>query len=121
MRGAPFVIGALTAVAPALPQLTAHCGEACVVGRRGLLATIPFLPLSARAASGVMDPRFSLTLPAGFVVSKRKAETGTIFVAGNFPRAASISVTAWPVEEVHKTQVHSMQAPHFTPPVQLMQ
>jgi len=60
-----------------------------------LLHCPPLLrPASAKIFA---DPRFILDLPDGFVVSKRTATTGTIFVAGNFPRFTVVSATAWPL------------------------
>eukprot|EP00964_Phaeocystis_antarctica_P005062 scaffold2766_cov42-Phaeocystis_antarctica.AAC.1 len=44
--------------------------------------------------------RFLLDLPEGFVQTKRTAVTGTLFVAGDFPRFAVVSVTAWRVNEL---------------------
>jgi len=73
--------------------------------RRALLA-MPLLvasPLAARAAGQLVvdkSSRFALTVPDGFVSSKRTATQGTLYVTGNFPRAAVVSVTAWPVTEL---------------------
>ncbi len=48
-------------------------------------------------ATQANDPRFNLALPDGFVASTKSASQGTIYVAGNFVRAAVVSVTAWPL------------------------
>ncbi len=47
-------------------------------------------PLAA-SAKPFIDERFVLDIPDGYVVSNRKATTGTLFVAGNFPRASVVS------------------------------
>ena len=73
------------------------------LARRFVLAlAVPCLlhcpPLLRPASAKIfVDPRFILDLPDGFVVSKRTATTGTIFVAGNFPRFTVVSATAWPL------------------------
>lgn len=74
------------------------------LSRRSLLA-IPLVasPIAARAAGSIFaDPssRFALTVPSNFVATKRTASQGTLFVAGDFPRAAVVSVTAWPLSEL---------------------
>ena len=69
--------------------------------RRAVLTLAPALALRTAlrpaGAKLVTDPkgRFLLDLPEGFVQSKRLAATGTLFVAGDFPRFAVLSVTAW--------------------------
>ena len=72
-------------------------GSDCWTGRRSVvLGTSASLLLPRQAmAADFLEKRFSLTLPSDYVVSKRSATQGTIFVAGNFPRASTISVTAW--------------------------
>lgn len=78
-------------------------GPARALTRRLALALAPCVlvgnsPLVQPAlAKTFADPRFILDVPDGFVVSKRKATTGTIFVAGNFPRFTVVSATAWPL------------------------
>jgi len=78
-----------SAASPALTRrLVLALATPCLVQLPALL------PASATL---VQDPRFLIDIPEGFVVSKRKATTGTIFVAGNFPRATVMSATAWPI------------------------
>jgi len=74
-----------------------------LVLRRRCALALPLL-LQARmmtppafAVRPYAEPRFLVNLPDGFAVSKRKATSGTIFVAGNFPRAAVVSVSIWPL------------------------
>jgi len=73
------------------------------VGRRLVLSLAPTLliplhPLRASAKPALdAASRFALDIPDDYVVSKRKATTGTLFVAGNFPRFSVVSVTAWPL------------------------
>tara|TARA_B100000513_G_scaffold148261_1_gene68962 strand:- start:21 stop:605 length:585 start_codon:yes stop_codon:yes gene_type:complete len=71
------------------------------LSRRLIAQLLPLaaVPLAPHAAVGKVmgDARFSLVPPDGFVKSGRKAETGTLFVCGDFPRFAVVSVTAWPV------------------------
>ena len=56
--------------------------------------------------------RFALTVPDDFVVtSKRSAASGTLFVAGNFPRASVVSVTAWPLAELFQDDAKSRDLP----------
>ncbi len=71
------------------------------LSRRALLSTPLVLgaPLAA-SAKPFIDERFVLDIPDGYVVSNRKATTGTLFVAGNFPRASVVSVTAWRLQEL---------------------
>ena len=88
------------------------------VSRRALLALAPALsafpvlvpPLPAFASRPISDPRFSLLLPDGFAVSKRKATQGTLFVAGDFPRAAVVAVSAVPISDLitEEQQVQSL-------------
>jgi len=69
----------------------------------GLLIPLLGLPPTTQALDSgkvVKDPRFTLTLPPGFVASRRSAKQGTIYVAGDFPRFAILSVTAWPVSKL---------------------
>jgi hypothetical protein len=75
-----------------------------------LLRIQPPLPASAKP---FLDPasRFALQIPDDYVVSKRNSATGTIFVAGNFPRASVISVTAWPVDALLAEDASSRQLP----------
>ena len=74
--------------------------------RRAVLTLAPALALRTAllpaGAKLVTDPkgRFLLDLPEGFVQTKRTAVTGTLFVAGDFPRFAVVSVTAWRVDEL---------------------
>jgi hypothetical protein len=74
--------------------------------RRAVLTLAPALALRTAlhpaGAKLVTDPkgRFLLDLPDGFVQTKRTAVTGTLFVAGDFPRFAVVSVTAWRVDEL---------------------
>merc|ERR1719446_1387228 len=72
-----------------------------ILSRRLIAQLLPLaaLPLAPYPALGKImgDARFSIVPPEGFVRSGRKAETGTLFVAGDFPRFAIVSVTAWPV------------------------
>ena len=93
-----------------------------VLSRRLLLslapALVPLRPLPAVARSAFIDPaaRFAIEIPDGFVVSPRKTSTGTIFVAGNFPRFAVISVTAWPVEALLAEDARTKTLPGLPPP-----
>ena len=78
------------------------------LNRRSVLVLAPALAAQPSAlvlpasAKVVADPkgRFVLDLPEGFVQTKRTATTGTVFVAGDFPRFAVVSVTAWRVNEL---------------------
>jgi len=87
-----------------LPLLSV--AAAFTLPRRAVLTLAPALALRATllpaGAKLVADPksRFLLDLPDGFVQTKRTAVTGTIFVAGDFPRFAVVSVTAWRVNEL---------------------
>ena len=82
-----------------LPPPTTTC-------RRTLIALAPVLPsiflptLPASASRPFSEPRFSLLLPDGYAISKRTATSGTLFVAGNFPRASVVSVSAWPLPQL---------------------
>lgn len=92
--------------------------------RRAVLSLAPALlaltgsPNDARAAAGkaFLDPsgRFALTIPEGFAQSKRTATTGTIFVAGNFPRAATVSVNAWPLQALVDEDAQLKSLPGMT-------
>jgi len=57
------------------------------------------------------EPRFLVNLPDGFAVSKRKATSGTIFVAGNFPRAAVVSVSIWPLNALLDEDIKATTLP----------
>ena len=85
--------------------------------RRAVLTLAPALALRTAlrpaGAKLVTDPkgRFLLDLPEGFVQSKRSAATGTLFVAGDFPRFAVLSVTAWRVDELLAAEQSQMSLP----------
>ena len=101
--------GAQRAPNPRSRPLAAHCT------RRSLLL-MPMLasPLTAHAAGKLVvdsSSRFALTIPSGFVASKRSATQGTLYVAGNFPRAAVVSVTAWPVGELLAADAAALSLP----------
>ncbi|KAL3927123.1 MAG: hypothetical protein SGPRY_002969, partial [Prymnesium sp.] len=87
------------------PRAASHA----IFTRRALLASLPiaYLPSAALTA----DEPFSLSLPPGYVRSKRQASQGTIFVGGNFPRASVISVTAWPIKELLQQDAEMMSLP----------
>lgn len=93
-----------------------------VLPRRSLLAAPLAAALSPAAAPAAPAPasgalvidgasRFSLTVPRGFVASKRSASQGTLYVAGDFPRAAVVSVTAWPVSELLAAEAAARSLP----------
>ena len=65
------------------------------------------------ASKPYLESRFVVDIPDGFVVSKRKATTGTIFVAGNFPRASVVSITAWPLIPLLREDARSRDLPGF--------
>lgn len=83
--------------------------------RRAVLALpLAAIPLAAHASGKLVidgSNRFALTLPAGFVASKRSATQGTLYVAGNFPRAAVVSVTAWPISELLASDAAALSLP----------
>ena len=83
--------------------------------RRALLALAPVLPSlplqQAVASRPISDPRFSLLLPDGYAVSKRSTKQGTLFVAGDFPRAAVVSVSAWPLSELIEEEARGRSLP----------
>lgn len=82
-----------------------------------LLAEWPTMPVSAKP---FLDSRFALEIPEGFVVSKRTAQTGTVFVAGNFPRFTVVSVTAWPLSTLLQDDAKSRALPGLpSSPVEL--
>lgn len=97
-----------------------HAAVVCVASpdaltRRAVLA-LPLVaaPLAAHASGKLVvdeSNRFSLKLPAGFVASKRSASQGTLYVAGNFPRAAVVSVTAWPIGELLASDAAALSLP----------
>ena len=71
--------------------------------RRAFACTLPLALLRptvppAWAVRPYAEQRFRLDLPDGFAISKRSTSVGTLFVAGNFPRAAVVSVSAWPLQ-----------------------
>ena len=92
--------------------------ESSITRRAALLTTSALLSLSPTQPA-LADPRqyidpqgrFALEIPNGFAQSKRTATTGTIFVAGNFPRAATISVVAWPLQELVAEDVKATSLP----------
>ena len=76
------------------------------LNRRAVLTLAPalaaqqaVLPASANVVADAKG-RFVLNLPDGFVQTKRTATTGTVFVAGDFPKFAVVSITAWKVNEL---------------------
>jgi hypothetical protein len=75
-----------------------------------LLPTAPTLAYVDDAA------RFSLTPPPGFVVLRRTAATGTIFVSGDFPRGAVLSVTAWPLAALLENDARALTLPGLPAP-----
>ena len=97
-----------------------------VLIRRSLVAIAPalltgiMLPMAPAVADTrlYIDPsgRFSLEIPNGFAQSKRTATQGTIFVAGNFPRAATISVNAWPLRDIVNEEARSQALPGLEVP-----
>lgn len=93
---------------------SAHAfGPANGLTRRAVIALpLAATPLAARAAGKLVgDDRFALSLPAGFVASKRSATQGTLYVAGNFPRAAVVSVTAWPIGDLLASDAAGLSLP----------
>lgn len=71
------------------------------ISRRSVVSAIPLAILLPRRIDAVDELPFTLTLPSGFVRRQQiKATTGTIFVGGNFPRAAIVSVTVWPLDDL---------------------
>ena len=96
--------------------------ESSITRRAALLTTSALLSLSPTQPA-LADPRqyidpqgrFALEIPNGFAQSKRTATTGTIFVAGNFPRAATISVVAWPLQELVAEDVKATSLPGIQP------
>ena len=95
------------------------------ISRRALATIAPALLIlgttdrpAFAAPKQYLDPmgRFALEIPDGFAMSKRTATTGTIFVAGNFPRAATISVNAWPLEALVTEDVASQALPGLEAP-----
>lgn len=84
-------------------------------GRRAVTGLLPLgllpLVLPRRACAAAPPAPFELNLPAGFVRSSRTATTGTVLVAGNFPRAAVISVTAWPVDQLFEQDAAAKSLP----------
>ena len=91
--------------------------SAAAVPRRLVLGLAPYLlvfPTRPPPATAFVDPgaRFALEVPVGFVQSSRKAATtGTIFVAGNFPRFTVLSVTAWPLRDLLNEDAQSQALP----------
>ena len=82
-----------------LPPPTTTCRRT-FVALAPLLPSILLPPLPASASRPFSEPRFSLLLPDGYAISKRTATSGTLFVAGNFPRASVVSVSAWPLPQL---------------------
>jgi len=97
---------------------TATAAPSAVWTRRAVIS-VPLFPLlvppPASAGKPVIDKRFALDLPDGFVSSKRTSTTNTIFVAGNFPRAAVVSVTAWPLAALLEEDEAARALPGFAP------
>jgi hypothetical protein len=98
--------------------------EAALSRRTALLTTSALLTMSppsllpaSAATKQYIDPagRFALEIPDGFAQSKRTAQTGNIFVAGNFPRAATISVYAWPLQELIAEDSRAQTLPGIQP------
>ena len=94
--------------------------------RRGALGAALALPLllsspprAARAFVGktFVDPagRFALTIPPKYAVLKRMATTGTIYVAGDFPRSSIVSVTAWPLAKLVESDAAAQALPGLPP------
>lgn len=88
----------------------------CNQGRRQVLLGAPalaalLLPSSASAAPYTADPRFVVALPTGYAVTKKGAQTGTVFVGGDFVKAAVVSVTVWPVAELLATDSAAQSLP----------
>ncbi len=67
-------------------------------------------------AKPAKDARFALSIPDGFAPSPRKATTGTIYVAGDFPRFAVVSVTAWPIRELLAAEMAAASLPGLPAP-----
>ena len=90
-----------------------------LLSRRLILTlTTPCLlqwPPAPASAKLYADPRFVLDVPPGFVVSKRTAAKGTIFVAGNFPRFTVVSATAWPVATLLQDDARARELPGLPP------
>jgi hypothetical protein len=108
------------ALRPTTAQARAGVGSlAPVVTRRSLLHLAPALPIlltpTASYAKPYSEERFSLIIPDGFALSKRTGTTGTIFVAGNFPRASVISVTCWPVTTLLEDDFKAQALPGIEP------
>jgi hypothetical protein len=84
-----------------------HCTRRAVVSAFPLVAALPAIPVFAAD-----EERFSLALPPGFVRRmKIKATEGTVFVGGNFPRAAIVSVTVWPIDTLLQNDAASQSLP----------
>ena len=83
--------------------------------RRAVLAgaALAAAPVRPAAAKLVADSkgRFVIGVPDGFAQTKRSATTGTLFVAGDFPRAAVVSVTGWPVKALLEADVSARNLP----------
>ena len=83
------------------------------------LLALPLDPaIAAATGKAYIDPlgRFALEIPQGFAQSKRTSSTGTIFVAGNFPRAATLSVVAWPLKDLLAEDARAQALPGIDPP-----
>ena len=106
--------------------LTLHAASALRVPpprlhRRAVLAGAALAPALALVAAPVRPAaaklvadsksRFVIGVPDGFVQSKRSATTGTLFVAGDFPRSAVLSVTGWPVRALLEADANARNLP----------
>ena len=54
-------------------------------------------------------------VPTNFATSARKNTRNTLFVAGDFPRFAVLSVTAWPIQQLLDAEAEASNLPGVPP------
>ena len=95
-------------------SFAAFTRRAAVVTALG--AALPHRTQPAWAVRPYLESRFSISLPDGFAITKKNGVSGTLFVAGNFPRAIVISVSVWALADLLAEDASNKALPGLDPP-----